>query len=137
VKAIKLVKTAFAREILANGTVTAVRKADLYFQSNEVVTHIYVRNGDRVAKGQKIASLDLFKLNSAFQQASDNLEKSKLELQNILIGQGYSVKDSLKIPKEFMRIAKIRSNYIQNSLQCNMAAYNLKNAVFCAQLFVA
>jgi len=132
VKAMKLVKTAFAREILANGTVSAVRKADLYFQSNEVVTTIFVKNGVRVVKGQKIASLDLFKLNNALQQASDNLEKSKLELQNILIGQGYSVKDSIKIPKEVMRIAKTRSNYVQTRIQYEMSAYNLKNAVLYA-----
>jgi len=132
VKALKLVKTAFAREILANGTVAAVRKADLYFQTNEVVTKIFVRNGDRVVKGQKIASLDLFKLNNSLQQASDNLEKSILELQNVLIGQGYSIKDSLKVPKEVMRIAKTRSNYIQNNIQYKMSVYNLKNAVIYA-----
>ena len=132
VKAMKLVRTAFAREILANGTVAAVRKADLYFQTNEVVTTIFVKNGDRVLKGQKIASLDLFKLNNALQQASDNWEKSKLELQNVLIGQGYSVQDSTKIPKEVMRIAKTRSNYEQNRIQHELSAYNLKNAVLYA-----
>ena len=132
VKAMKLVKTAFAREILANGTVAAQRKADLYFQTNEVVTTIFVKNGVRVVKGQKIASFDLFKLNNALQQANDNLEKSKLELQNILIGQGYSVKDSIKIPKEVMRIAKTRSNYVQTRIQYEMSAYNLKNAVLYA-----
>ena len=132
VKAMKLVRTAFAREILANGIVAAVRKADLYFQTNEVVTTIFVKNGDRVLKGKKIASLDLFKLNNALQQASDNLEKSKLELQNVLIGQGYSVKDSTKIPKEVMRIAKTRSNYEQNRIQHELSAYNLKNAVLYA-----
>ena len=132
VKALKLVRTAFAREILANGTVAAVRKADLYFQTNEVVTTIFVKNGDRVLKGQKIASFDLFKLNNALQQASDNLEKSKLELQNVLIGQGYSVKDSTKIPKEVLRIAKTRSNYEQNRIQHELSAYNLKNAVLYA-----
>lgn len=132
VKAVKLVKTAFAREILANGTVAAVRKADLYFQTNEVVTRIFVKNGDRVLKGQKIASLDLFKLNNALQQARDTWEKSKLELQNVLIGQGYSVKDSTKIPKEVMRIAKTRSNYEQNRIQHELSAYNLKNAVLYA-----
>jgi len=132
VKAMKLVRTAFAREILANGTVAAVRKADLYFQTNEVVTTIFVKNGDRVLKGQKIASFDLFKLNNALQQASDNLEKSKLELQNVLIGQGYSVQDSTKIPKEVMRIAKTRSNYEQNRIQHELSAYNLKNAVLYA-----
>jgi membrane fusion protein, multidrug efflux system len=132
VKAMKLVKTAFAREILANGTIAAQRKADLYFQTTEVVTNIYVKNGTRVVKGQKIASLDLFKLNNALQQASDNLEKSKLEFQNVLIGQGYSVKDTTKIPKEVLRIAKTRSNYAQSRIQYEMAAYNRKNAVLYA-----
>lgn len=132
VKVMKLVKTAFAREILANGIMAASRKADLYFQSNEVVTRIFVKNGDRVVKGQKLASLDLFKLNNAFQQATDNWEKSKLELQNALIGQGFSIKDSARIPQAVMRIAKTRSNYEQTRIQLEMSTYHLKNAVLLA-----
>ncbi len=132
VKVIKLRKGTFASEIMANGTIAATHKADLYFQTNEVVKQVFVKNGDRVAKGQKIASLDLFKLNNALQQASDNLEKSKLELQNVLIGQGYSLKDTTNIPKEVMRIAKTRSNYVQIHIQYEMSAYNLKNAVLYA-----
>lgn len=129
VKAVKLVRTAFAQEILANGIVAASHKSDLYFQTNEVVTHVFVKNGERVVKGQKIAQLDLFKLNNALQQASDNLEKSKLELQNVLIGQGYSLKDSAQVPKDIMRIAKTRSNFENSRIQHEMSAYNLKNAV--------
>jgi len=132
VKVLKLVKTAFAREILANGAIAASHKADLFFQTNEVVTLIFVKNGDRVAKGQKIASLDLFKLNNALQQTSDNWEKSKLELQNVLIGQGYSVKDSAHVPIEIMRIAKTRSNYTQTRIQFELSGYHLKNAVLYA-----
>jgi len=132
VKVVKLTRTAFAREILANGTVAASHKSDLYFQTNEVVTRIFVRNGERVVKGQKIAQLDLFKLTNALQQASDNLEKSKLELQNVLIGQGYSLKDSALVPKDIMRIAKTRSNFENSRIQQNMSAYNMKNAVLYA-----
>jgi RND family efflux transporter MFP subunit len=132
VKVIKLTRTAFAREILANGTVTAVRKADLYFQTTEIVTNIFVKNGERVLKCQKIAQLDLFKLNNAFQQASDNLEKSKLELQNVLIGQGYALNDSARVPKDVMRIAKTRSNFENSRIQYEMSAYHLKNAVLYA-----
>jgi RND family efflux transporter MFP subunit len=132
VKVVKLSKTAFASEMLANGTVAASRKADLYFQSNEIVTSVFVKNGERVVKGQKIAQLDLFKLNNALQQASDNLEKSKLELQNVLIGQGYALKDSVRVPKDVMRIAKTRSNFENSRIQHEMAAYNLKNAVLYA-----
>lgn len=132
VKVVKLFKTAFARELLANGMVAASRKADLYFQTNEIVTNIFIKNGERVMKGQKIASLDLFKLNNALQQASDNLEKSKLELQNVLIGQGYTLKDSARVPKDVMRIAKTRSNFENSRIQHEMTAYNLKNAVLYA-----
>lgn len=132
VKVVKLSKTDFAREILANGTVAAVRKADLDFQTNEIVTNIFVKNGERVVTGQKIAQLDIFKLNNSLQQASDNLEKSKLELQNVLIGQGYSLKDSVRVPKDVMRIAKTRSNFENSRIQHEMTAYNLKKAVLYA-----
>ena len=133
VKTVVIQKGNFASEILANGTVSAGHKSDLYFQTNEVVvTNIYVRNGERVAKGQKIAELNLFKLTNALQQATDNFEKSKLELQNVLIGLGYSLKDSLRVPRETMRIAKTRSNYEQSRIQYEMSAYNLKNGVLYA-----
>lgn len=132
IRVMKLIRSNFEREMLANGTVAASHKADLFFQTNEVVTRIYVKNGDRVTKGQKIASLDLFKLNNALQQAADNLEKSKLELQNVLIGQGYSVKDSARIPRDILRIAKTRSNFESSRIQHEMSAYNLRNAVLCA-----
>jgi len=36
------------------------------------------------------------------------------------------------VPKEVMRIAKTRSNYIQNNIQYKMSVYNLKNAVIYA-----
>jgi len=132
IKAMKLVRSAFAREILANGTVSASHKADLYFQTNELITHVFVKNGDKVSKGQKIAQQDLFKLNNALQEASDNLEKSKLELQNVLIGQGFSLKDSVRIPAEILRIAKTRSNYEQSHIRYEMAEYHLRNAVLYA-----
>lgn len=132
VKVMKLIRSDFEREMLANGTVAASRKADLYFQSNEVVTRIYVKNGDRIKKGQRIASLDLFKLNNALQQTSDNWEKSKLELQNVLIGQGYSVKDSARVPKDVLRIAKTRSNFESNRIQYELSAYHLQNALLYA-----
>ena len=45
----------FLRELIANGNVVAARKADLRFSSAEPITDIYVSNGDRVKKGQKLA----------------------------------------------------------------------------------
>ncbi len=122
----------FNYELIANGTIAAMNKADMKFQANEKIIKIYVRNGDRVAKGQKIAELDRFKLENSLRQAEENLEKAKLDLQDLLIGQGYSMRDSTTIPAEIMKIAKLRSSYDQSISNLTMAKYNLEQSVLYA-----
>lgn len=121
----------FHYELVSNGTVQAMRKSDLKFQLQEVVSRIYVRNGDRVVKGQPLASLDAFKLQNALAQALDNFERSKLDLQDVLIGQGYSA-DEAKVPDKVLKVAKVKSNYEQNRINVVNAEYNLKSATLYA-----
>lgn len=118
----------FNHELISNGTITAKHKVDLQFPSPDVVVFIYVKNGDRVEKGQKIASLDKFKLKNEVLKTKDNLERAKLSLQDVLIGQGYSLEDSARIPKDIMQIAKVRSSYDQSLIQFDIANYNLQNS---------
>lgn len=132
VKVVRLKPTEFNHDLIANGTVSSQQVAELRFQTSEKITAIYVKNGDRVVKGQKLAELDQFKLRNTMWQAKDNLERAKLELQDVLIGQGYSLRDSLKIPSEVMKIAKVKSNYDQSLINFQIAEYNLKNAVLYA-----
>lgn len=132
VKTVKLTYTDFEQEIIANGTIQAARKADLRFVTSENITHIYVKNGDRVAKGQKIAELDRFKLQNNLKIAKDNLSRSRLELHDVLIGQGYSPADSANIPAEVHALAQVRSGYDQSLNQYEMADYNLKNSTLYA-----
>ena len=132
VRAMCLEPTDFYHELIANGTVSARNKADLRFQLSENIAEIYAKNGDRVTKGQKIAMLDRFKLQNALSQAKDNLERSKLDLQDVLIGQGYSLSDTTRIPAEVMQLAKVKSNYDQSFNQYALAEYNLKNATLYA-----
>jgi len=122
----------FHYELVSNGTVSAMRKADLKFQTSEVVANIYVRNGDKVVKGQKLASLDPFKLRNNVEQAKDNLERANLELQDVLIGQGYSLNNQGAIPADVMKIAKVKSNYDQSRINNEMAEYNLKSSTLYA-----
>ena len=64
-----LKKTAFSHELVSNGKVTASQYADLSFRViSEPVTHIYVKNGDHVRKGHKIAELDLFTLKNSLEK---------------------------------------------------------------------
>ncbi len=78
----------FAANIISNGHVKAATYADLYFRNAEIISDVMVRNGQRVRKGQPLARLDLFKLNSEKEKTAAALEQAKLELQDVLIGQG-------------------------------------------------
>lgn len=124
-----LESTDFSHELVSNGILTATDRADLRFETPDVVEEIYVRNGQHVIKGQKIAALSRFKLQNAVGQAHDNLEKSKLELQDVLISQGYAIKDSALVPPGIMKIARIKSNYEHSVIQYELAQYNLDKAV--------
>jgi RND family efflux transporter MFP subunit len=132
VRAMRLELTDFHHELVANGTVWARSRADLRFQISENIAAIYVRNGDRVTKGRKIAMLDRFKLQNACSQARDNLERAKLDLQDVLIGQGYSLSDSAGIPDEVMQLARVRSNYNNSVNQYELAEYNLQHSILYA-----
>jgi|SRR5690554_5263042 len=132
VKVLLIESADFNHELISNGTISAAYKADLRFESSEVIEDIFVRNGQRVSKGQKIATLSQFKLRNTLAQAMDNLEKSSLELQDVLIGQGYALRDSLQVPEEVMKIAKVRSNYENSVIQYELARHHLDRSVLYA-----
>ncbi len=132
VKAFVLKSKIFNHELISNGTIEAAEKVDLRFEGADIVEEIYVKNGEQVKKGQKIARLAQFKLENALKQAADNLEKSSLELQDVLISQGYALKDSLKVPAETMKIAKIKSNYENSMIQYELARYHVDHSVLYA-----
>jgi membrane fusion protein, multidrug efflux system len=126
VKALKMEETDFNYDLLSNGTVSAMRKADLKFETDGVVSKIYVKNGMFVKQGQLIAELDRFKLEHSMIEADGAREKAYLELQDVLISQGYSLKDSANVPPNVMKIAKIRSGYMEGANNLRIARHNLE-----------
>lgn len=128
VKTILATEKDFNYELISNGTVGAMKKAELKFQNQETIRKIHVKNGTWVEKGQTIAELDCFKLLSSLSQAEEAKERALLDLQDILIGQGYTLKDSINIPPQIMKIARIRSNYDQSLNNYSVAKHNLSMA---------
>ncbi|GHV68420.1 cation transporter [Bacteroidia bacterium] len=125
-----LALTEFSHELISNGKLSAKQVANLYFESTEPIAAIYVKNGDRVNKGAKIAELFAFRLNNRVAQAKDAFDKAKLELQDVLIGQGFALEgDTSKTPPKIMRLARTKSGYDQALAQYEMALYEEKNAV--------
>ena len=126
-----LKKTAFSHELVSNGKVTASQYADLSFRvTSEPVAHIYVKNGDHVRKGQKIAELDLFTLKNSLEKAEIAMRQSELEMKDVLIGQGYSP-DRMQAPrKDIVSLAEVKNGYGQSRAANELARYELEQAVF-------
>lgn len=127
-----LKKQTFNRELAGNGKVSALRSSELRFQTGEQIAHVWVKNGDRVRAGQKLAQLDLFRLERAFAQAKDNLAQSKLELQDVLIGRGYSLDSQNQVPDEEMELAKVKSGYNRALIAYQLAEEELRKATLYA-----
>jgi RND family efflux transporter MFP subunit len=129
VKILPLKYTTFSKEILSNGKLRAYNKVDLRFRvSSEIVTSIYVKNGARVCSGQLLAKLEVFSLKNALDQSQEQLERAKLDFQDILIGQGFGGRDTTDIPSEILKAARIKSGYLKALANMEHANYNLESA---------
>lgn len=114
----------FSSEIVSNGKLTSENVAALRFQINEPIAEIYVKNGEKVEKGQVIATLQSFSFENKLREAKGELQRAKLELQDILIGQGYKLNDTASIAKDVMQLAMVKSGYSRAVNQYKNAQYD-------------
>ena len=132
VTVMKLTKGDFHHELVSNGKITARESADLYFRTTEVVEHVWVKNGDFVRKGQKLAQLNLFKLNNALTQSKNALAQATLDMQDVLIGQGYAPDNMDAIPEDVLQLAKVKSGYDRTVAQYEAAQHDVEQATLTA-----
>lgn len=105
-----LKKQTFHRQMICNGKLRAIEKSDLSFTDGGIVTTILVHNGSRVAKGQLIAKTDMAEATLNVEKSQKELEKSRIQLADKLIGLGYDgISD--KVPADVMHRAKVSSGY--------------------------
>lgn len=125
---------AFRKEIISNGKLLAINRADVPFVSNEIIDKIYLKNGSYVKRGQTIARLRNFVLQNKLEQNKIQFERSKVLLYDILIGQGYNYKTLAKIPKEVVDAAKIKSGYSLSQSELKLTEYEYKSSVITAPI---
>ena len=123
---------AVVHSLSGSGKVKAANYTDLYFRLQEQIAHVYVKNGVRVSKGQKLADLDTYALQSNLRQAEIGSEQAYLELQDILIGQGYDPDKLDAVPADVMKLARVKSGYEQAELQKEKALREIENATLVA-----
>lgn len=125
----ELKKSDFNHEIISNGKIAAKKYADLFFRINtEPVTGIFVKNGDCVRKGQKLAQLDVFTLDSKVRHAKNSMDKAFLTFQDILVGQGFSPDINDSIPENVLNLAKVKSGYEGYRIEYYTACHELEKA---------
>ena len=119
-------------ELVSNGKVIARQQADLRWEQEGVIAAVYVRNGQHVTKGQKLAELDSWKLANTTAQREAALEAARIEMQDVLIGQGYRADDTDEVPESVMRLARIKSNYDACLAQYQLAVREEEQAALSA-----
>lgn len=125
-----LKKTAFNHDLVSNGKIIAAQYADLMFRiTSEPVARIYVKNGEPVKKGQKIAELDRFTLQNTLEKAEIALRQSELEMKDVLIGQGYAPDRMQDIPLDIIQLAEVKSGYAQSRAAYKQAKHEFEEAV--------
>ena len=103
-------------------------------ETNEVTAIPLVRSEfhhELISNG-KIEARNQAKLYFESAIATDALEKAKLELQDVLIGQGYMLADSAQVPANILKLAKVQSGYEQALASYELAEYEWKRSVLTA-----
>ena len=127
IEVIILRKSMFRKELVNNGKLVAYRKSELQFRVGEQLDKLSVRNGDPVKAGQVIAELNTFVYRQQLDNAQIVLKRTKLEMQNVLIGQGYNTMDTTAIPPHIYEMATIRSGYAEALQSMKTAEFNLES----------
>ncbi|PUZ21309.1 hypothetical protein DCC81_25210 [Chitinophaga parva] len=122
----------FRRQIVTNGKIESLEALDIKFPYNDRIVSIPVKNGEYVSRGQVIAELDKTELLRKLNKANRVLERATILLADKLIDYGYKLSDSATIPKEIMKMAKIRSDYSTASMDLEEVLYALQQSTITA-----
>ncbi|MCX4334346.1 MAG: efflux RND transporter periplasmic adaptor subunit [Bacteroidales bacterium] len=111
VEVVELKRCDFMRQLIANGKLSASLKSALSFNTSGVVSELYVSDGQSVRAGDVLARLDPMEKKLALESAGIALEKAEIDFYDVLAGQGYRAKDTLSVPADVLKMAKMRSGY--------------------------
>jgi len=124
VDTMRLTVSPFQKQVVCNGHLTAREKSDLRFSGDGVTLQLHVREGQRVAKGQVIATLDKEQRKREVEKAEHDLYRATVDLTDKLIGLGYDA-DMKDVPADVMKRAEVTSGYYTARYQLEEAKRNL------------
>lgn len=128
VETVVLEKQDFTREIISNGKLAAIQKAELYFKNPGIIETIKVGNGEIVSVNTELAHLQNDDYRFNVEKAQVNMEKAEIDRIDALLSMGYKT-GAENISPEHRKIADIRSGYNQAKIQLAEATQQLENVI--------
>lgn len=127
VKVQKLEYSVFNKELVSNGKLYAVNKCDLYFDASGTLEEMPIRNGKFVKTNDLLGRLNDFEAKNLYEKSKQSLVKAKLDFEDLLIGQGYSLADTVSVDSDLLEIVKIKSGYSRAISDYRQAQHQLKS----------
>ena len=112
VTVIPLERKVFNKQLVCNGKLEAQNKVSMQFSAQGKIAQINVRDGQKVQKGQVMASLDKEQPRRQLEQARLAYDKAEIQLADRLLNYGYTLADTASIPAEQKRLIYINSGFI-------------------------
>lgn len=107
-----LERTVFNKQIVCNGKLEACSKVPVQFAVQGTIARINVRDGQKVQKGQVLASLDKEQPLRQLKQARLAFDKAEMSLADRLLDYGYALDDTARIPADQKRVIYINTGFI-------------------------
>lgn len=109
----------FNLTLISNGKISSAEAADLYFSTTGKIVQLWVKNGQRVTKGQPLARLDTSGAEISAKRYQSEIEKAKISMANIIINQGFDPSHPEDIPEKIIRLSRIQSglDIAENALE--------------------
>lgn len=121
----------FNKQLVCNGKLSAIHKSDLVMPVSGILTKLNVKEGQRVSKGSVLAAVDERDKLLALERAKRDMERARIELQDKLIGLGYSGLDD-NIPHDVLQRAEVTSGYYSAKYQLQSAQTDCQDCMLVA-----
>lgn len=112
VTVVPLERSTFNKQLVCNGKLEAQAKVTLQFQAQGTIENVSVRDGQKVQKGQVLASLDREQPRRQLEQARLAYDKAEMNLADRLLDYGYSLQDTARIPADQKRVIYINTGFL-------------------------
>jgi RND family efflux transporter MFP subunit len=124
----------FELELVSNGRLEAQRKAVVPFKVQEQINAVLVNEGDVVTGGQVLGSLEPFTYQKRLDVANNSYLQSVIDLEDRLLGYGHNLSDTSLVPKNIMKMARLRSGYNSAVIALEEAQRNLEQTTIKAPI---